>query len=153
MTHLYENFVIDAKGNRVGVFLPIKDYNKLLEELKELDDIKAYDKAMSRKQEFVPLEQALKRSRPPEKRKSNVPGRYRETGPKGTCQDPAPDYNKVVAAVKALADDPRPHGYKKIKGRPGYRIRAGDYRIIYQVKDNILTVFVLIIGNRRDVYD
>ena len=66
---------------------------------------------------------------------------------------PPPDYNKVVAAVKALANDPRPHGYKKLKGRPGYRIRVGDYRIIYQVKDNILTVFVLVIGNRRDVYD
>jgi hypothetical protein len=60
MTHLRENLVVDAKGNRVDVFLPIKDYNKLLEELEDLDDIKAYDKATSRKQEFVPLDQALK---------------------------------------------------------------------------------------------
>lgn len=66
---------------------------------------------------------------------------------------PPPDYNKIVAAVQALASDPRPYGYKKLKGRPGYRIRAGDYGIIYQGKDNILTVFVLIIGNRKDVYD
>lgn len=51
MTHLRENFVVDAKGKRVGVFLPIKDYNKLMEELEELDDIKAYDKVMSRKLE------------------------------------------------------------------------------------------------------
>ncbi len=64
-----------------------------------------------------------------------------------------PDYTKIVAALKDLASDPRPHGYKKLKGRPGYRIRVGDYRIIYQVKDNILTVFVLIIGHRRGVYD
>ena len=64
-----------------------------------------------------------------------------------------PDYTKIVAALKDLANDPRPHGYKKLKGRPGYRIRVGDYRIIYQVKDNILTVFVLIIGHRREVYD
>ena len=60
MTHIRENFVVDAKGNRVGVFLPIKDYNRLLEELEDLDDIKAYDKATSRKQEFIPLDQALK---------------------------------------------------------------------------------------------
>lgn len=69
MTHLRENFVVDAKGNRVGVFLPIKDYNKLLEELEELDDIKAYDKAMSRKLEFVPLEQALKQIETSRKKK------------------------------------------------------------------------------------
>jgi mRNA interferase RelE/StbE len=64
-----------------------------------------------------------------------------------------PDYTKIVAALKELAADPRPYGYKKLKGRPGYRVRVGDYRIIYQVKDNILTVFVLIIGHRREVYD
>jgi mRNA interferase RelE/StbE len=64
-----------------------------------------------------------------------------------------PDYAKIAAALKDLAADPRPFGYKKLKGRPGYRIRVGDYRIIYQVKDNILTVFVLIIGHRREVYD
>lgn len=64
-----------------------------------------------------------------------------------------PDYAKIVAALKDLANDPRPFGYKKLKGRPGYRIRVGDYRIIYQVRDNILTVFVLIIGHRREVYD
>lgn len=64
-----------------------------------------------------------------------------------------PDYAKIATALRELATNPRPYGYKKLKGRPGYRVRVGDYRIIYQVKDNILTVFVLIIGNRRDVYD
>jgi mRNA interferase RelE/StbE len=64
-----------------------------------------------------------------------------------------PDYAKVVAALKELADNPRPHGYKKLKGRPGYRVRVGDYRIIYLIEDNVLTVFVLAIGNRRDIYD
>ena len=44
-----------------------------------------------------------------------------------------PDYSKIVSALKELAADPRPYGYKKLKGRPGYRIRVGDYRIIYQV--------------------
>jgi mRNA interferase RelE/StbE len=60
---------------------------------------------------------------------------------------------RAVVAFKDLAVNPRPYGYKKLKGRPGYRIRVGDYRIIYQVKDNVLTVYILIIGHRRDVYD
>ncbi len=57
---LNENFVVDAKGKKVSVLLPIKDYQKLLEELEELEDIKAYDNATNRKQEFIPLDQALK---------------------------------------------------------------------------------------------
>jgi mRNA interferase RelE/StbE len=64
-----------------------------------------------------------------------------------------PDYGKIVVTLKDLSAEPRPHGYKKLKGRPGYRIRVGDYRIIYLVKDNILTVLVLIIGHRREVYE
>jgi mRNA interferase RelE/StbE len=64
-----------------------------------------------------------------------------------------PDYSKVVTALKELASNPRPYGYKKLKGRPGYRVRVGDYRIIYRIEDNILTVFILTIGHRRDVYE
>lgn len=59
MTPVKESFVTDAKGNRIAVLLPIKEYNKILEELEDLEDIKAYDKAMSRKQEFIPLNKAL----------------------------------------------------------------------------------------------
>ena len=61
--------MVDAKGNRVGVFLPIKDYNKLIEELEDRDDIRAYDKAVSRKQEFIPLDQALKQIETSRKKK------------------------------------------------------------------------------------
>ena len=57
---LNENFVVDAKGKKVSVLLPIKDYQKLLEELEELEDIKAYDNAINRKREFIPLDKALK---------------------------------------------------------------------------------------------
>jgi len=64
-----------------------------------------------------------------------------------------PNYNKVVSALQDLANNPRPQGYKKLMGRQGFRIRIGDYRIIYNINDNILTVFILAIGNRRDVYD
>lgn len=64
-----------------------------------------------------------------------------------------PYYSKIVAVLQHLAIDPRPQGYKKLKGRPGYRVRVGDYRIIYNLNDNILTVYILAIGNRRDVYE
>ena len=57
---LNENFVVDAKGKKVSVLLPIKEYQKLLDELGELEDIKAYDNATTRKQEFIPLDKALK---------------------------------------------------------------------------------------------
>lgn len=65
----------------------------------------------------------------------------------------APHYQSIVEALQNLAANPRPHGYKKMKGRPGYRVRIGDYRIIYNIKDDVLIVYVLIIGHRRDVYE
>jgi len=51
-----------------------------------------------------------------------------------------------------LQHNPRPQGYKKLKDRNGYRIRSGDYRIIYQIKDRELLILILDIGHRRDIY-
>lgn len=64
-----------------------------------------------------------------------------------------PYYQNIVEALQNLAVNPRPQGYKKLRGRLGFRIRVADYRIIYNIEDNILTVFILIIANRRDVYE
>ena len=64
-----------------------------------------------------------------------------------------PDYSNIKATIYSLADNPRPHGYKKLKGRDGYRIRAGDYRIIYNIFDKILTVDVVNLGHRKDIYE
>jgi mRNA interferase RelE/StbE len=52
-----------------------------------------------------------------------------------------------------LANDPRPAGCKKLKGRDGYRIRVGDYRIIYQIIDHVLVVEVVALGHRKDIYN
>ena len=60
-----------------------------------------------------------------------------------------PDYSNIKTAIYSLADNPRPHGYKKLKSRDGYRIRAGDYRIIYNIFDKILTVEVVAMGHRK----
>lgn len=59
----------------------------------------------------------------------------------------------LIQAIQSLALDPRPHGCIKLKGRDGYRIRKGDYRIIYDIYDNILTVEVIALGHRKNIYD
>ncbi len=64
-----------------------------------------------------------------------------------------PHFNRIVKAVNDLANNPRPNGYRKLTGRSGYRIRIGDYRVIYNIKDNILTIFIIEIGHRKDIYD
>ena len=53
-------YVTDNKGNKLAVILPIKEYNRMIEELEDLDDIKLYDKAKGKKQEFIDAEQAFK---------------------------------------------------------------------------------------------
>lgn len=64
-----------------------------------------------------------------------------------------PHFNRVIKAINQLSGNPRPPGCKKLTARPGYRIRVGDYRIIYTVEDKILTVFVIDIGHRREIYE
>lgn len=66
---------------------------------------------------------------------------------------PKVDQARVVARIEALADDPRPPGCVKLAGATDlWRIRSGDYRIIYQIVDDRLIVTVVKVGNRRDVY-
>jgi len=52
-------FVANSNGKKSGVLLPIKEYQKLLEKIEELEDIKLYDKAKSRKNSFIPIEEAF----------------------------------------------------------------------------------------------
>jgi mRNA interferase RelE/StbE len=59
---------------------------------------------------------------------------------------------KIENSLLELEANPRPAGCKKLKGRSGYRIRVGDYRIIYEIEDNILRVIVIDAGNRKDIY-
>ena len=63
-----------------------------------------------------------------------------------------PDYYRIKAAILNLANDPRPYGYIKLKGRDAYRITVGTYRIIYEIIDNRLIVNVVAVGHRKDVY-
>ena len=62
------------------------------------------------------------------------------------------DQITIIQAIKKLAYEPRPIGCKKLKGRMAWRVRAGDYRIIYEIQDNLLIVTIITVGHRRDVY-
>jgi len=55
-------------------------------------------------------------------------------------------------AIIALGENPRPTGYKKLKGRNAYRIRIGDYRIIYEIIDDKLIIKIITIGRRNNIY-
>jgi mRNA interferase RelE/StbE len=62
--------------------------------------------------------------------------------------------DRVLAAIEDLRDDPRPHGAKKLVGeQTAWRLRVGDYRVIYDVLDAELIVTVVRAGHRREVYD
>ncbi len=62
---------------------------------------------------------------------------------------------RLLAAIKALALEPRPDGVKKLKGRLRgyYRIRVGDHRVIYDVRDRELVVLVVRVADRREAYE
>lgn len=67
---------------------------------------------------------------------------------------PRPARDRVLSAVGDLSDEPRPHGARKLVGeQTAWRIRVGDYRVIYDVHDEKLTVTVVRAAHRREVYD
>jgi mRNA interferase RelE/StbE len=66
---------------------------------------------------------------------------------------PTQDYNRILQSIEQLSENPRPAGSKKLKGRSGYRIRVGNYRIIYEINDGALIVQVIEAGHRKDIYE
>ncbi len=62
------------------------------------------------------------------------------------------DRARVIARIQALAEDARPAGAEKLSSQERYRIRQGDYRILYEIDDHRFRITVVKIGHRRDVY-
>jgi mRNA interferase RelE/StbE len=60
--------------------------------------------------------------------------------------------NRILARLAGLETNPRPADVKKLKGRDAWRIRVGDYRVIYEIHDRILQIIVITVGHRRDIY-
>ena len=65
---------------------------------------------------------------------------------------PRADVRRILARIETLRDDPRPSGSEKLSTQERYRVRQGDYRILYTVADAELIVEVVKVGHRRDVY-
>ena len=64
-----------------------------------------------------------------------------------------PARRRMQAAIELLADEPRPPGAKKLTGGDGeWRVRTGDYRIVYEIHDDVLLVLVVPVGHRREIY-
>jgi mRNA interferase RelE/StbE len=65
---------------------------------------------------------------------------------------PLKDRRRIVARIHALATEPRPQGLEKLSGAEKYRVRQGDYRVLYSIDDSARSVVIIKIGHRRDVY-
>ncbi len=86
-----------------------------------------------------------------------MPGRYRVEIKRSAVKEirairRKKDRQRVVDRIGTLADDPRPPGCAKLSGQEAYRVRQGEYRIVYTVADDVLVVEVVRVANRRDVY-
>jgi mRNA interferase RelE/StbE len=65
---------------------------------------------------------------------------------------PKKDLKKILERIEALAEDPRPPGCEKLTGQQRYRLRQGRYRVLYSIQDDELTVWVVKVGHRKDIY-
>jgi mRNA interferase RelE/StbE len=65
---------------------------------------------------------------------------------------PKKDLKKILKRIDALAKNPRPWGCEKLTGEERYRLRQGRYRIVYSIRDDELTVWVVKVGHRKDIY-
>ena len=83
-------------------------------------------------------------------------GRYRVVVRKSVSKDleriPKNDVRRIVKAIGALSDDPRPPQSRKLSVEEKYRLRCGVYRIIYEIQDEQLVICVVRVRHRRDVY-
>ena len=77
---------------------------------------------------------------------------FRESVEKDFNAIPKKDLEKILRRIEALSENPRPPGCEKLTGRERYRVRQGRYRILYSVQDEVLTIWIVKVGHRKDVY-
>jgi len=77
---------------------------------------------------------------------------FRESVWKELKKVPKADLKKILSRIEQLGNDPRPMGCEKLTSHELYRIRQGNYRVVYSIQDNELTLWVVTVGHRKDVY-
>ena len=77
---------------------------------------------------------------------------FRESVWKDLNKIPKTDLRKILQKISSLSEQPRPHGCEKLTGQERYRLRQGRYRIVYSIQENELTVWIVKIGHRKDIY-
>ena len=71
---------------------------------------------------------------------------------KALAEIPQPYQGQIISSIEQLAEAPRPHGARKLTGRDAWRVRVGDYRILYEIHDDQLVILVIRVGHRREIY-
>ena len=77
---------------------------------------------------------------------------FRKSVERDLVRIPKRDLQRIMERISALAEDPRPNGCEKLSGQERYRVRQGKYRVVYSIQDDELTVWVVKVGHRRDIY-
>ncbi len=77
---------------------------------------------------------------------------FRQSAGKELGSLPKAVLQRIIRRIESLANDPRPTGCEKLSGQEWYRIRQGDYRIVYSIQDDELTIWIIKIGHRKDIY-
>ena len=77
---------------------------------------------------------------------------FRKSVDKDFSAIPKQDLRKVLRRIEMLSKDPRPSGCEKLAGQERFRVRQGRYRIVYSIQDKDLTVWIVKVGHRKDIY-
>jgi mRNA interferase RelE/StbE len=77
---------------------------------------------------------------------------FKKSVEKDLAAIPNKDLKKILKRIAMLSKDPRPAGHEKLTGHERYRVRQGRYRIVYSIQDEVLTVWIVKVGHRKDVY-
>lgn len=134
MVKLHAQYLIDARGRRHAVQLPVREFRRLIEVLEDLEDI-AYIKA-HRHEPLIPMAKV---------HTSSASRQFRHVPREVTLS--------LQHAITSLAQNPRAMHTEKLEGYPNaYRLRVGRYRVLYTIEDDTRRVVIYRIAHRREAY-